>query len=90
KLDRSSIQRALQTLSSLNIIERKSISMKDFTLDKGLENTGKKGYVYVYNAKNIEVIKTHLKTLVNKWRDSMLNYIDNLDIFCDCCGIKYK
>ena len=47
KMDRSSIQRALQILSDLRIIDRKSKSMKDYLKDKGLENSNKKGYVYV-------------------------------------------
>jgi len=90
KMDRSSIQRAVQDLSALKLIERKSMSMKDFTKAKGLKNGKKQGYLYVYNAKNIESIKIQFKKLLDKWYNSMLKYIENLENLCECCGFKFE
>jgi len=90
KMDRSSIQRAVQDLSALKLIERKSMSMKDFTNAKGLKNGKKQGYLYVYNAKNIESIKIQFKKLLDKWYNSMLKYIENLENLCECCGFKFE
>ncbi|MFX1302864.1 MAG: helix-turn-helix domain-containing protein [Promethearchaeota archaeon] len=89
KMDRSSIQRALQDLSELKLIERKSMSMKDYTHVKGLEDTKKQGYLYVYNAKNMDSIKIQFKKLLDKWYNSMLSYIENLENLCECCGFKF-
>ncbi|MFW9897425.1 MAG: helix-turn-helix domain-containing protein, partial [Candidatus Thorarchaeota archaeon] len=44
EMDRSSIQRALQVLSMLKIIERSSMSMKEYTHVNALEDTNKQGY----------------------------------------------
>ena len=85
KMDRSSIQRALKDLSALNLIERNSNSMKDYSKD-----VKKQGYLYVYNAKNMDSIKLQLKKLLEKWYSSMLNYIENLENLCECCGLKLE
>ena len=90
QMDRSSIQRAVQSLSDLKIIHRKSKSMKDYVEEKQLENINKKGYVYVYNAANMESIKKEFRILLDKWYESMINYVDNLDTLCECCGIKFE
>jgi predicted transcriptional regulator len=90
KMDRSSIQRAVQSLSDLKIIHRKSKSMKDYVEEKQLEKVNKKGYVYVYNAANMESIKKEFRMLLDKWYESMVNYIENLDTLCECCGIKFE
>ena len=90
KMDRSSVQRALQNLSDLKMINRKSISMKDYVEYKKLKDSNKKGYVYVYNAENISLIKEELKTLLEKWYESMVNYVENLDTLCECCGLKFE
>lgn len=89
KMDRSSIQRAVQDLSELKLIERNSMSMKDYTQLKGLKDAKKQGYLYVYNAKNIASIKIQFKKLLDKWYNSMLNYIENLENLCECCGFKF-
>ncbi|MFX1275024.1 MAG: MarR family transcriptional regulator [Promethearchaeota archaeon] len=89
-MDRSSVQRALQNLSDLKIIKRKSISMKQYVEYKKLNDSNKKGYVYVYNAEDMELIKKELKKLLKKWYESMLNYVENLDTLCECCGIKFE
>jgi predicted transcriptional regulator len=89
-MDRSSIQRALQVLSILNIIERKSMSMKDYIHVKALDDTNKQGYLYVNNAKNMDSIKQQFKELLDKWYNSMLKYIESLDDLCECCGIKFS
>ncbi len=89
EMDRTSIQKAVHNLIKLKFIERKSISMKDFTKEKGLENTKKQGYLYVYNAKDINSIKIHFKKLLDKWYNAMLKYIENLENLCECCGFKF-
>jgi predicted transcriptional regulator len=88
-MERSSIQRALQVLSMLKLIERSSMSMKKYTHVKALKDAKKQGYLYVYNAKDIETIKTHFKELLDKWYSSMLKYIENLENLCECCGVKF-
>lgn len=90
EMDRSSIQRALQVLSMLKIIERSSMSMKEYTHVNVLEDTNKQGYLYVYNAKNMDSIKQQFKKLLKKWYSSMLKYIENLDDLCECCGVKFS
>ncbi len=90
QMDRSSIQRAVQNLSDLKIIHRKSKSMKNYVEEKQLENVNKKGYVYVYNAANMESIKKEFRMLLDKWYESMINYIKNLDTLCECCDIKFE
>jgi predicted transcriptional regulator len=90
QMDRSSIQRAVQSLSDLKIIHRKSKSMKDYVEEKQLKNLNKKGYVYVYNAANMESIKKEFRILLDKWYKSMINYVENLDTLCECCGIKFE
>ena len=90
KMDRSSIQRAIQNLSELKLIYRKSISMKEYSNIKNKTKIKKKGYLYVYNAKEIEIIKIQLKELLNKWYRSMLKYIENLDTLCECYGLKFE
>ncbi|MCK4779027.1 MAG: MarR family transcriptional regulator, partial [Candidatus Lokiarchaeota archaeon] len=86
KMDRSSIQRAVQDLAELKLIDRKSMSMKDYINAKGLKDAKKQGYLYVYNAKNMESIKIQFKKLLDKWYNSMLKYIENLENLCECCG----
>lgn len=90
KMDRSSIQRAVQDLCELKLIERNSMSMKDYTHMKGLKDAKKQGYLYVYNAKNVDAIKIQLKSLLDKWYKSMLSYIENLENLYECCGIQFK
>ena len=84
KKDRSSIQRALQTLIEANVIERKSMSLKDFSEKKDMEEKTKRGYLYVYGAKDLEMIKEQTRDLLNRWYASMLNYIENIDSVFDC------
>jgi predicted transcriptional regulator len=82
--DRSSIQRALQNLNDLNVIERKSMSLKDYVQEKGIEETNKRGYLYVYGAKDLQVIKREFRELLKRWYRKMTDYIDNLDSLFDC------
>jgi predicted transcriptional regulator len=90
EMDRSSIQRALQVLSVLKLIERSSMSMKEYIHVKALEDANKQGYLYVYNAKNMDSIKQQFQELLDKWYSSMLKYIENLDDLCECCGVKFN
>ncbi len=82
--DRSSIQRALIQLNELGIIEKRSMSLKEFTANSGEGKANKRGYLYVYSAKNLEIIKDQLRGLLDKWYNSMSGYIDNLDSTFDC------
>ncbi len=84
KKDRSSIQRALQTLIEVNVIKRKSMSLKEFSEKKDIEDKTKRGYLYVYGAKDLEMVKEQTRDLLDKWYASMLNYIENLDSVFDC------
>jgi len=84
KKDRSSVQRALIELYKLNIIEKQSMSLKEFNERSGEGETNKRGYLYVYNAKELETIKDQLRGLLDKWYNSMSGYIENLDSTFDC------
>ena len=84
KKDRSSVQRALIELNKLNIIEKHSMSLKEFNEKLGEGKTNKRGYLYVYGAKELETIKDQLRDLLDKWYNSMSGYIDNLDSTFDC------
>ena len=84
KKDRSSIQRAVMQLNDLDIIEKRSMSLKEFTANSGEGAAHKRGYLYVYSAKNLEIIKDQLRGLLDKWYNSMSGYIDNLDSTFDC------
>jgi predicted transcriptional regulator len=82
--DRSSIQRALQNLTDLNVIERKSMSLKDYVEQRGVEEANKRGYLYVYGAKDLQFIKSEFRELLERWYQKMTNYIENLDSLFDC------
>jgi len=82
--DRSSIQRALQNLNDMNVIERKSMSLKDYVQQKGVDETNKRGYLYVYGAKDLQLIKVEFRELLKKWYKKMADYIENLDSLFDC------
>ena len=82
--DRSSIQRALMQLDALDIIEKRSMSLKEFNEKFGEGETNKRGYLYVYGAKDLETVKVQLRDLLDRWHKSMVNYIENLDSIFDC------
>ena len=84
KKDRSSIQRALIKLTDLGIIEKNSISLKEFSQKDGKGETNKRGYLYVYGSKNLDLIKQQLRDLLDRWHKSMSDYIDNIDSIFDC------
>ncbi|MBY9014197.1 MAG: hypothetical protein KGD68_00755 [Candidatus Lokiarchaeota archaeon] len=84
KKDRSSIQRALQVLHDLDIIEKRSMSLKDYNETSDQEVKNIRGYLYVYGAKNLEIIRSQLHDLLDRWYKSMVNYIENLDSIFDC------
>ena len=84
KKDRSSIQRALQVLNNLDIIEKRSMSLKDFNEESGEEEKNTRGYLYVYGAKDLEIIRSQLRDLLERWYKSMVSYIDDLDNIFDC------
>ncbi|TFF98124.1 MAG: hypothetical protein EU541_07255 [Promethearchaeota archaeon] len=82
--DRSTIQRALKTLRDLNLIKRQSMSLKRYSKLKNLPNTKKRGYLFIYNAENIEFVKERMRFLLDKWYDSMLDYLEHMDSLIDC------
>ncbi|NVM18442.1 MAG: hypothetical protein HWN80_12060 [Candidatus Lokiarchaeota archaeon] len=82
--DRSSIQRALIKLNELGVIEKNSISLKAYSEKYGKGETNKRGYLYVYGAKNLDMIKQQLRELLDSWYNSMSDYIDNIDSIFDC------
>lgn len=82
--DRSAIQRALKKLLKLNLIERNSISLKDYSEKAGEEDSNKRGYLYVYSAKELNKVKKEFRALLDKWYNSMTQYIENLDQLFDC------
>jgi len=84
KKDRSSIQRALQVLNDLDIVEKRSMSLKDFNEKEEKEEKNIRGYLYVYGAKDLEIIRSQLRDLLDRWYKSMVNYIENLDSIFDC------
>ena len=84
KKDRSSIQRALLKLNKLGIIEKLSISLKEFNEKSGEEEKNKRGYLYVYGAKDLESIKEQIRDLLDRWYNSMSEYIETLDSTFDC------
>lgn len=84
KKDRSLIQRALQNLIELKIIKRESMSRKEFFELKGKKDVNKRGYLYVYSAKALDFVKKQFRELLDKWYNSMINYIENLDNTFDC------
>ncbi len=82
--DRSSIQRALIQLNELGIIEKRSMSLKEFNENSEKGETNKRGYLYVYSAKDLETVGIQLRDLLDRWYKSMVNYIENLDSIFDC------
>ena len=89
KMERSSVQRALQSLSKLLLIKREPLSMKDYGILEKKNDSKKQGYLYVYNSKDMDSIKAQFKKLLDKWYNSMVNYINNLENLCECCGFKF-
>lgn len=90
EMDRSSIQKAIQRLSELNLIDRKAMSMKEYSNAKHKAKIKKQGYIYVYSARDIDSIKLQFKEQLDRWYGSMLKYIENLENLCECCGIKFE
>ncbi|MFX1316715.1 MAG: helix-turn-helix domain-containing protein [Promethearchaeota archaeon] len=88
--DRSLIQRALQKLIELKIVKRESMSLKEFTEFKGESESNKRGYLYVYSSKDLQVVKREISKLLDQWYSNMKNYIDNLDNLFDCFEIEGK
>ena len=84
KKDRSSIQRALLQLSALDIIEKRSMSLKEFNEKSGEGEKNKRGYLYIYSAKDLETVRVQLRDLLDRWYKSMVNYIENLESIFDC------
>jgi predicted transcriptional regulator len=87
-MDRSSIQRVLQNLFELNLIKRESMSLKRYSIMKAYKELNNRGYLYVYSVREVEYIKNQLTKLLNKWYNSMLNYIHDLDSLFECIELK--
>jgi predicted transcriptional regulator len=88
KMDRSSIQRALQNLIELNLVIRESISLKKYVEMKGNKELNRRGYLYVYSAREVSHIKIQFKKLLKRWYNSMINYIDNLESLFECFDLN--
>lgn len=88
--DRSSVQRALQSLSEMKVIVRESMALKDYKDLKGKDANGIRGYVYVYSARDLKQIKSQFRELVDKFYERMLDYIESLDSLFDCYEEKGK
>ena len=84
KKDRSSIQRALLQLSALDIIKKRSMSLKEYNENSEEGEKNKRGYLYVYSAKDLETVRVQLRDLLDRWYKSMVNYIENLESIFDC------
>lgn len=84
EMDRSSIQRGLQTISDMHLINRQSMSLKKYSELKKLEKSKKRGYLYVYNAQSVDKIQNQLRELLKKWYKSMLSYVEDLDSLIEC------
>ncbi|NVM46169.1 MAG: hypothetical protein HWN79_14730 [Candidatus Lokiarchaeota archaeon] len=82
--DRSSIQRALIKLNDAGVIEKRSVSLKEYSEKDGKGETNKRGYLYLYGTKNLDMIKQQLRELLDTWYNSMSDYIDNIDSIFDC------
>lgn len=65
KLDRTTIQKILKTLSGKNLIHR---------LQQNLDNGG---YIYNYNIKEKLSVKKHIKDALKQWYDASVKQIDN-------------
>jgi predicted transcriptional regulator len=87
-MDRSSVQRALQSLLELNLITRDQMSLKDYSEIKNLTNPKQRGYLYVYNARELSFIKGQLKLLLSNWYESMIDYVEDLENLFDCYEIN--
>ncbi|MHA1196346.1 MAG: helix-turn-helix domain-containing protein [Promethearchaeota archaeon] len=85
KKDRSSIQRALQNLIELNIVKRDSMSLKEYVQSRGSQKRhNKRGYLYVYKARDLNEIKKEFLDLLNKWYKTMVNYINSFETLFNC------
>jgi predicted transcriptional regulator len=65
KLDRTTIQKILKTLSSKGLIHR---------LQQNLENGG---YIFNYTVKDKHSIKKHIKESLKQWYEKSISQIDN-------------
>lgn len=82
--DRSSIQRALNNLNDLNLIKKSSMSIKEYRDLKDDAISGKRGYLYVYNAMKSNKIKNELREILDKWYKTMITYLNNLEDLFEC------
>jgi len=60
------------------------MSLKEYNEKLGEGETNKRGYLYVYGAKDLETVRVQLRDLLDRWYKSMVNYIENLDSIFDC------
>ncbi len=65
KLDRTTIQKILKTLSEKGLTHR---------LQQNLENGG---YIYNYSIKEKHAVKKHIKESLKQWYDNSIKQIDN-------------
>ncbi|MHA1802937.1 MAG: helix-turn-helix domain-containing protein [Promethearchaeota archaeon] len=78
--DRSTIQKTLKTLLSLDLIKRTRISLKKFNTIKKMQHAGgKRGYLYVYDIMDLPIIKNRLRDLLDEFYQTMLNHVNRLE-----------
>ncbi|MHA1689278.1 MAG: helix-turn-helix domain-containing protein [Promethearchaeota archaeon] len=78
--DRSTIQKTLKKLLSLELIKRIRFSLKEFKAIKKIEQYGgKRGYLYVYNIMDLPIIKNRLRDLLDEFYHTMLNHVNLLE-----------
>jgi predicted transcriptional regulator len=68
----------------MHLINRQSMSLKKYSELKKLEQSKKRGYLYVYNAQSVDKIQNQLRELLKKWYKSMLSYVEDLDSLIEC------
>jgi predicted transcriptional regulator len=66
------------------VILRESMSLKEFGELKGKGGSHKRGYLYVYSSRSLEEIKSYFRELLDRWYESMKNYIETLDTTFNC------
>ena len=66
------------------------IQLKAYEEMKGFTHSNKRGYLYVYSAKDINFVKKEFRKLLDKWYASMIKYIENLDSIFDCYETEGK
>jgi predicted transcriptional regulator len=60
------------------------MSLKEYSELKELPETKKRGYLFIYNAKDLELVKERMRFLLDKWYESMKRTIREMGSLIDC------